>query len=981
MTRATTVTMRRGARGLVLLLVAIVAMGATARSTALSDLRVRSDDNLTIVEAWVGQPFLIEDRTRDSHPVVSAPPKPPPTTAEDGPRPPTGVSSAETFADEIRLHMPELPPTRATSIIVGDPLVSEVRVLAERVGSALIIFVRRPVVYQVLRTAGGRALRVDVRPRPVPVRPGKRQIVPTGGGLGEVTLDAETVNFDRPSNTIIASGGVAITRPGTVLRADEVRVHRSTYEGRARGNVVMETGDTTIRGDYLQIDLDDETGWVEHGEIDLETTGFVVLGDRIEKGHGQHYSVDNSILTTCKCGGLDPPSWSLAADKLDIDVLGNGRARNITFRVQDKPIFYFPYGIFPVNRERHSGFLLPRVGQSFGTNGTGFEYEQPFFWAINKSSDTTAAFHIETAARVGGVLEYRYSRDPESDGTISAAYFNETLRSDSTPTFETENQRIVESAPENRWGVYSDSRQGLPGGATAYADTMAVSDDLFFREIDSASFQPAEEAATRTLFYTASRYGAIKAWDQASVSGEGTYYQDLDLTRSHEDDGVLQRVPSLDLRARRTVWNRLGLTFAGGGVHYARDTGFDGVRADAHPQVRLPFNFNRFLFGALEGGVRGTAYHTTDRDRIGQCRGEGANEESCVTDADCPGMSVCQTNYRCKGGANDGQACGPGTTCPGGQCLITPTGTLPNSTEVRGLVHFRGNLGTEVSRAYDFQRWGFQRLKHTIEPILSYLYVPRINQDDLPLYDGVDRINRRSMLSYGLISRVIARGGTYAPLDRPNRVASDDRFVAAPAVREVLRASVLQVYDTERTISDGEHFSDIDLGLRLTPGNLVALNYGATYNPQDNDFRATSVGLLLREPFFLPKTRQSALLRQPSTLSLTYRFIADGAAAATSVGVEDLTGSVYLRLARFLGLLLQTRYDVRNNTLLEFGAGARFISQCDCWSFEVGFDQRAEPERTAFRAQLVLSGIGSIGRSSDGEFVTVPGFRQGEFFP
>jgi LPS-assembly protein len=960
---------------------AAAVVGAVPLASAWSDLRVRSDEDLTVVLAWIGQSFRIEDRTRERQPVVSKPKPLQPVPTATTPGRDELVSASETFAEEIRLRLPETPPGRATSVIVGDPLVSEVRVLPGKVGSVLIVFVRQPVRYHVWRTAGGRALRVDVRPRAVPqTAKSKQQLIPTVGESGEVTLDAETVDYDRQTNTIVARGGVSITRPGTLLRADEVLVNRSTYEGEASGNVVLETDDTTVRGEHLELDLDDETGWVEEGEIDLRTTGYIVLGDRIEKGYGQQYSVDNSVITTCRCGGLDPPSWSIASRKLDVDVLGNGRARHITFRVRDRPILYFPYGIFPVNRTRHSGFLLPRVGQSFGTNSTGFLYEQPYYWAINKSSDTTMAFHVETAARIGGVTEYRYALDPESRGTIAAAYFNEFLRSDRTPTFENSNQRVVGSAPTDRWAVFSETQQRLPGGAMAHADAMAVSDDLFFREIDSASFQPAEDEATRTRFYTASRFGVLKAWDRTSLSGGATYYQDLDLTREHEDDEVFQRLPNLDLHARHTLWDRVGLSFAGGGINYQRITGFDGLRLDMHPQVRIPFQVGRFVFGSLDGGVRGTAYHMTDRDRIGECRGEGANGESCVTSGDCPGASTCVTNYRCDGGPQDGQPCSAGTTCPGGgDCVITPTGILPNSDEVRGLVHLGWRLGTEVARTYAFDRWGFQRLKHTIEPQLSYLYVPRIDQEDLPLYDGLDRINRRSLLSYGVVSRILARTGSYAALDTPPQPGTDLELTA-PSVREILRASVLQVYDTERKIAGNEHFSDVDFGVRLTPGNIVALKYGATYNVQENDLKAASVGLLLRENWYAA-TRQIAQLRLPTTLALTYRFIGDDAAAAATPGIEDLTGSLYVRVARFLGLRVQTRYDVRNATVLEFGAATRFISQCDCWMLEVGFDKRAEPEQTAFRAQVILTGIGSIGRSSSGEFVTVPGFRRGDFTP
>src|SRR5256885_16854773 len=72
--------------------------------------------------------------------------------------------------------------------------------------------------------------------------------------------------------------------------------------------------------------------------------------------------VANGVFTTCQCGGLEAPSWSIAGRRTDITLQGKGIVRHMTFLVKDVPVFYFPYFVFPANTPRETGFLNPRPG-------------------------------------------------------------------------------------------------------------------------------------------------------------------------------------------------------------------------------------------------------------------------------------------------------------------------------------------------------------------------------------------------------------------------------------------------------------------------------------------------------------------------------------------------------------------------------------------------------------------------------------------
>src|SRR5262249_34828215 len=148
-------------------------------------------------------------------------------------------------------------------------------------------------------------------------------------------------------------------------------------------------------------------------------------GNRLEKIGGPRYSVADGVFTTCRCGGVEKPSWGILRTHTDVTLQGGGVVPGVTFRGKDIPGFWLPHMAFPAGTERASGFLFPRLGYS---NKRGFTYEQPYYWAIDKSSDATIAPDIQTNVRAGIVGEYRYILSQHTRGAFVGAYYNESWR-------------------------------------------------------------------------------------------------------------------------------------------------------------------------------------------------------------------------------------------------------------------------------------------------------------------------------------------------------------------------------------------------------------------------------------------------------------------------------------------------------------------------------------------------------------------------
>jgi LPS-assembly protein len=716
-------------------------------------------------------------------------------------------------------------------------------------------------------------------------QPAKRPMVE-----GEkITVTADEISYEQKTNSIIARGNVVITSGETELEADEVRLNRATNEADAQGNVRITDPEGTVTADSAHLNLDEETGSLMDAEIHSRRFGYSLWGGRVEKGIGQSYHIENGTFTTCHCAE-GPPTWSVSGKQLDVTLGGYGRLTGGTFNVLDVPTLYIPHALFPIQRERQTGFLLPRFGFS---NLRGFQTLLPFYWAINKSQDATVALDFETSARAGIMGAYRYALSRETQGFLNPSYFNESFRGSAV------GNASEPTIPENRWSVTAEHEQPFLGSSRLYDDVFLVSDNLFLREIDTYAFEHSRMVNIRTLPFTETRAGIVQLWERAAVKGEGAYYQDL---TTNVESHTLQRPTGIDFWGQSLFGQHVLGDLNASAVDFQRARSVDGARVDLEPAAMLPLPLGRFAFGSLHTSLRETAYHLTERQV-----------------------------------SNTGQ-------------------DLPTDSS-RELVQLGGEMGTALSRIYPVSGFGLEKLKHTIEPGLGYLYVPAISQADLPLFDGVDRVNHRNLVTYGFVSRFIGKFAGLAPADGQ---ASSDAMHSQ--IRELARFSVMQSYDISREIGplqpggSADHFSDIDFDGRLNPSRSLSLRFRTDYDTGNNDVSAAGVSIFVQDPRQPPREGgQRAETRTSAAIS--YRFL-------TQNLLQELDNNIVVRLTDWAGFRYASRYDVVANRFLDNYFGLRLMSTCDCWTFDIAVVDRTNPHEVEVRAQISLLGLGSSKSSS-----------------
>ncbi len=239
-------------------------------------------------------------------------------------------------------------------------------------------------------------------------------------------------------------------------------------------------------------------------------------------------------------------------------------------------------------------------------------------------------------------------------------------------------------------------------------------------------------------------------------------------------------------------------------------------------------------------------------------------------------------------------------------------------------------LSTHLQRVFSFQRWGFDSLRHSIEPEVSYLYVPDVEQEDLPWFDRYDRLERQNRIEYALINRVTAKAVNVA---------------GPPSYRDILRLRLSQSYNVDEArddaIDDKEPFSDwrVELDLRPTEKSFVEV-----------DGRITAHNALVFNQLDIEAGLDDNAGNRLAAGYAYRRELAD----APELSADYLKAVLDTALLKPVYLHLEERYDFEDEGSLETLVGLEYRS--GCWSLILSFRDRPDDEQVM--VNFVLAGLG-----------------------
>jgi len=713
---------------------------------------------------------------------------------------------------------------------------------------------------------------------------------------------ADELKYDRATDQYIGKGNVTISRGDKQLTADFVRFDQKTMNAFARGHVILNAGGDIITGDSIEIDLNTETGTIYNGTVFYKQKHFYIRGSKIQKVGPETFTAEKISVTTCDGPS---PAWKLTGSNVKLTNEGFGSVSNAALWVKGVPVLWAPYLIFPTKRKRQSGFLLPELNQS---DRLGFQYIQPFYWAISENSDAT--FYGQVFSKRGGKIggEYRYMLDDWSKGTLMADYWRDTKIDDGEGTNSADwgypHDDVLRTNKDRYW-IRGKADQTLPYGFTGTVDIDVVSDQDYLREIrdQMTGYYDTRNAFLNTFGRDIDDYDdpvrvnqvdIRRNWGKFSLESAARWNDDTRLRNSDEPDTTLQYLPFVSFEGSKQqmletpIYYKLTSSFN----YFYREEGEAAVRADAYPRFFLPIRYRGYFTFEPSVGLRGTAYHVTQFD----------------------------------GGEDN-----------------------PGRDQTRGIYDVGADLKTEILRVFEVGGKRVERIKHQFRPRITYGYAPKVDQDDLPDFDGIDRIGKRSLLTYSLTNTLTSKLKK-APGKKKNKEGQTEEAGNDwdYEYRRVLWFYVAQSYD----FNDGDDgltpqpddekyigpFEPLHAELELTPFKYLALQGQVDFDVYETDFVKNGVALKLSD------YRRDRLFVEHRRKKDDY---------------HSIYTSLLININDKLWLNGEWEQDLEESERVRAGGG--FLYQSQCWAFRFNYTNEQEEDRLTF--MIDLTGIGGFGKT------------------
>ena len=687
---------------------------------------------------------------------------------------------------------------------------------------------------------------------------------------GPVTIDADSIAYDGDEDAYHAAGKVLITFSGGDLKADAVTLNRATNQALAVGHVLLRSGPDILEGEKVSFNIVSRTGTVEDGKMFIAQNHYYIKGERIEKKAEETYRLENGTVTTCDG---DEPDWRLAGKEIELTIDGYGTLKHGRFLARDLPVLYLPYLIFPAKKTRQSGLLFPRFAYSRDKNG--LDVEIPFYWAISESADATFfQRYMEKRGFKEGV-EFRYATRPDSFGVFYGDFINDRKR-------VTESDGIMSrdwQEDNNRWSYYLNHETTFANGFNIRSDIRRVSDRWYFRDFSSFNYYldnyslGGQERFQRVSFFGDESLGSLdstvrltKDWSLYNLTALARYIDDFS---SLNNDATLQTYPEVTLTGfRRPLFDSpLQLEFASGYDHFYRNEGQRGHLGYIIPTLYLPLKLGPYAQVTPQAGFRGDVWERSDS--------------------------------------------------------VTDTGDKYGN---RGVFTLGTTLSTEIYRVFDVKGAEVEKIRHGIQPDITYTFIPEASQDRIPNF--LSSIPAQNSLSYGITNTILTR-----------MRAKDGKI----SYREIMRFRLGQIYDIQESrrdvtsgTADNRPFGAVTLELDLSP--IPSLSFAARniYSANSGVWTQTNYDLAVSD-------------NRGDSAILGYRY--------TQNSLEEVNLNLRAAVTPSLDVLYILRQNRLDNKIIESTYGIKYRKQC--WTFEFNITDTSSDR--AFMFYFSLLGLGRSG--------------------
>jgi len=370
------------------------------------------------------------------------------------------------------------------------------------------------------------------------------------------------------------------------------------------------------------------------------------------------------------------------------------------------------------------------------------------------------------------------------------------------------------------------------------------------------------DTAQRVQSYIDSNVKFTRTWGSNSVYLLNQYSEDL----TQKNPQTVQRLPEISWTIAPTRVGRSPFFYAlnAKAINFWRKEGIKGQRVDLYPQLNASINLARAILITPRVGLRETWYS------------RGADTRTPVS---------------------------------------------------REMYDLGVTVSTKLRRIFVLKESGdgVDKIRHSIEPQLTWRYVPEVDQEDLPVFDSVDRIGRQHSLSLSLVNRFTAR------VVEGEEIRKFDFFVLRLAqsydINEAQRQENLEA-------SPRRPFSQLRVEWRARTLSLLELSGDVNYDVYKRQIQSVNSDLRLSGTGW-----RVALGERYTRDSLTF-----------------VRGEVWVRPSPRWEATGRVYYDAKNREMREWSVDAKYTKQC--WAVRAFYQYL--PNNSRFFVTVTLKGLGSI---------------------
>jgi hypothetical protein len=278
--------------------------------------------------------------------------------------------------------------------------------------------------------------------------------------------------------------------------------------------------DDVMKGEAMTFNFKTKRGRVLRGRTKFEDGYY--HGDALKMMNSKTLNVADGRFTTCD---LDTnPHYHFWSKQMKILVNDKVIAKPIVLFAGHIPVLALPFGLFPVKKGRHSGFLIPRYGESSVEGrylrGIGYYWAPSDYWDVKPTLD----FFEKSGFLFGADLNYnvRYKLSGRVYGSWTRKNFS------------------IDNQEERRWDLNIQHSQQLSPSARLTVNANLVSSGNFYRQL-SPSREYRLQQEIRSNANLTKQFGG--SWNVGV---------NLNQTRSLQNQAVSEILPQITISRSRT---------------------------------------------------------------------------------------------------------------------------------------------------------------------------------------------------------------------------------------------------------------------------------------------------------------------------------------------------------------------------------------------------------------------------------------------